>query len=84
MMISDPVFDAYLPKAVASRSEEELKQILKDANEHIAAAFFDIAAETDAMFAVSAMVKRISRTIRVGMFTAGSRNCCSFIRRDSG
>jgi ABC-type transport system substrate-binding protein len=42
MMISDPVFDAYLPKAVASKSEEELKQILKDANEHIARQHFSI------------------------------------------
>jgi ABC-type transport system substrate-binding protein len=42
LMISDPTFDGYLTKAVASKSEDELKQILKDANEHIARQHFAI------------------------------------------
>ena len=42
LMISDPVFDGYLTKAVGSKSEDELKQILKDANEHIARQHFAI------------------------------------------
>jgi DNA-binding CsgD family transcriptional regulator len=35
-MVSDPVFDAFQPKAIAATTEAEVKQILRDANEHIA------------------------------------------------
>jgi peptide/nickel transport system substrate-binding protein len=36
LMVSDPVFDSYQPRAIAATGEDELKQILKDANERIA------------------------------------------------
>ena len=42
LMVSDPVFDSYQPKAVAATSEDELKQILRDANERIARQHFAI------------------------------------------
>ena len=42
LMISDPVFDAYLPKATAAASETEIKQILKDANERVVRQHFAI------------------------------------------
>jgi hypothetical protein len=35
-MVDDPVFNSYQPNAIAATSENELKQILKDANERIA------------------------------------------------
>jgi peptide/nickel transport system substrate-binding protein len=42
LMISDPVFDAYLPKATAATSETEIKQILRDANERVVRQHFAI------------------------------------------
>jgi ABC-type transport system substrate-binding protein len=36
LMVNDSIFDSYQPKAIAAAGEEELKQILKDANERIA------------------------------------------------
>ena len=42
LMISDPIFDAFLPKATAATSEDQLKQILRDANERIARQHFSI------------------------------------------
>ena len=35
-MVSDPVFDAFYPKALAAKNEEELKKVLRDANERVA------------------------------------------------
>ena len=42
LMVSDPVIDAFYPKAVASRSEDELKQIVRDMNERVARQHFAI------------------------------------------
>jgi ABC-type transport system substrate-binding protein len=39
-MVSDPVFDAYNPKAKAATSLDQLKQILKEANEYVARQHF--------------------------------------------
>ena len=41
-MVSDPVFDAFYPKAMAATSVDELKQILRDANEYVARQHFAI------------------------------------------
>ena len=35
-MVSDPVFDAFYPKATAAVNDDQLKQVLKDANERVA------------------------------------------------
>ena len=40
--VSDPVIDAFYPKAVAAISEDELKQVLKDMNERVARQHFAI------------------------------------------
>jgi ABC-type transport system substrate-binding protein len=42
LMVSDPVFDSYQPKAIAAQTEGELRQILKDANERVARQHFSI------------------------------------------
>ena len=39
-MVSDPVFDAYYPKAKAATSLDQLKQVLKEANEYVARQHF--------------------------------------------
>jgi len=36
MMVSDPVFDGFYPRAMAAASEDQLKQILKEANDRVA------------------------------------------------
>jgi len=36
MMINDPVYDAFQPKVIAAGSENEQKQVIRDANEHVA------------------------------------------------
>ena len=35
-MVSDPVFDAFYPKAKAASSLDQLKQVLREANEYAA------------------------------------------------
>jgi ABC-type transport system substrate-binding protein len=42
LMVSDPVFDAFYPKALAATSEDELKPIMRDANERAARQHFAI------------------------------------------
>ena len=42
LMVSDPVIDAFYPKAIATTSEDELKQILRDMNERVARQHFAI------------------------------------------
>jgi ABC-type transport system substrate-binding protein len=42
LMVNDPIFDAFQPKAMAVSSEDQLKQILRDANERIARQHFSI------------------------------------------
>jgi ABC-type transport system substrate-binding protein len=42
LMVSDPVFDAFQPKAIAATTEAEVKQILRDANERIARQHYSI------------------------------------------
>jgi hypothetical protein len=41
-MVSDPVFDAFYPKALAATGEDELKLIMRDANERAARQHFAI------------------------------------------
>jgi peptide/nickel transport system substrate-binding protein len=42
LMVSDPVFDAFLPKAMAGSSVAEIKKIVRDANEYVARQHFAI------------------------------------------
>ena len=35
-MVSDPVFDSFYPRATVAANEDELKQVIRDANEHVA------------------------------------------------
>jgi len=39
-MVSDPVFDAYYPRAKAATNLDQLKQVLKEANEYVARQHF--------------------------------------------
>ena len=41
-MVSDPVIDAFYPKAKSATSDEELKQITRDMNERVARQHFAI------------------------------------------
>jgi ABC-type transport system substrate-binding protein len=36
LMVSDPVFDSYYPKALAAKTEGQLKQVIRDMNERVA------------------------------------------------
>jgi ABC-type transport system substrate-binding protein len=42
MMVSDPVFDAFLPNAMAAGNVGEIKKIVRDANEYVARQHFAI------------------------------------------
>ena len=42
MMVSDPVYDAFYTKAMAATNIDEVKQVLKDANEYVARQHFAI------------------------------------------
>ena len=42
LMISDPVFDSFQPKATSTSNDNQLKQILRDANEYMARQHFAI------------------------------------------
>jgi peptide/nickel transport system substrate-binding protein len=42
LMVSDPVMDSFYPKAVVANSEDEVKKILRDANEYVARQHFAI------------------------------------------
>jgi hypothetical protein len=41
-MVSDAVFDSFYPRAVAAADEYQLKQVLREANEHVARQHFVI------------------------------------------
>jgi ABC-type transport system substrate-binding protein len=43
MMVSDPIFDAFYDKAVATDNADEIKQTLKAANRHVAEQHYSIA-----------------------------------------
>jgi len=42
LMVNDPVFDSFQPKAIGAQSDAELRQILRDANERVARQHFSI------------------------------------------
>ena len=42
LMVSDPVFDSFQPKAIAATGDDELRKILRDANERVARQHFSI------------------------------------------
>ena len=50
LMVSDPIFDAFYPKAMAATSIDEVKQILRDANEHTARQHYAISLLTPKTF----------------------------------
>jgi hypothetical protein len=81
-MISDPVFDAFYPAALASKNLEELKQIVRDANERVARQHI-LSPWCNRIF--SAWYNRGSKAITVN---SGRRqttiNYCHFIWHDSG
>jgi hypothetical protein len=41
-MVSDPVYDGFYTKAMAATSVDQVKQVLKDANEYVARQHFAI------------------------------------------
>ena len=49
-MVSDPIFDAFYPKALAATSVDQVKQVLKDANEYVARQHFGISLLTPNLF----------------------------------
>ena len=51
-MVSDPVFDAFYPKALAAANEDELKQVLKDANERVARQHYAISLLVPAQYSL--------------------------------
>jgi peptide/nickel transport system substrate-binding protein len=52
-MVNDPVFDAFLPKAIATRNIDELKQVLRDANERVARQHYAISLVQPRLFGVT-------------------------------
>ena len=52
-MINDPIFDAFLPKAIATRNIDELKQVLRDANERVARQHYAISLVQPRLFGVT-------------------------------
>jgi ABC-type transport system substrate-binding protein len=68
-MVEDPVFNAFLPKAVAAASADEIKQIIKDANERVAAALYNLAAATNVLFTLPTMGKRFQCAARFDLGT---------------
>jgi peptide/nickel transport system substrate-binding protein len=42
LMVSDPVFDTFQPKAIAATNEAGVKQVLREANEYVARQHFSI------------------------------------------
>jgi ABC-type transport system substrate-binding protein len=42
MMVSDPVFDVYYDKAITANDADKVKQILKDANRHVAEQHYSV------------------------------------------
>ena len=42
LMVSDPVFDAFLPKAMTAGTVNDIKNIVRDANEYVARQHFAI------------------------------------------
>ena len=51
-MVSDPTFDAFLPKATASSNIDDIQKIIKDANEYIARQHFSISLLQPNLFAI--------------------------------
>ena len=52
LMVSDPVFDAFYPKAMTATSVDEVKQVLRDANEHAARQHYAISLLTPKTFSL--------------------------------
>ena len=52
-MVSDPVFDAFLPKAIATKNIDELKQVLRDANERVARQHYTISLVQPRLFGLT-------------------------------
>jgi ABC-type transport system substrate-binding protein len=42
MMVNDPVFDAFLPRAMAAANITDIKKVIRNANEHVARQHFAI------------------------------------------
>ena len=55
-MVSNPVFDSFYPRAAAAANEDQLKQVIRDANEHVAqAALCSILASPASILSLSAV-----------------------------
>ena len=52
-MVSDPVFDGFLPKAIATQNIDELKQVLRDANERVARQHYTISLVQPRLFGLT-------------------------------
>ena len=52
-MVSDPVFDAFYPQAVAATSADQLKQVVIDTNKYVAQQHFAISLPTPNLFGLS-------------------------------
>ena len=52
LMVSDPVFDAFQPQAIAAPNEQARKKVLRDANEYVARQHFSISLLSPGSFTV--------------------------------
>jgi ABC-type transport system substrate-binding protein len=52
LMVSDPVFDAFQPQAIAAPDEPARKKVLRDANEYVARQHFSISLLSPGLFTV--------------------------------
>ena len=53
MMVSDPVFDAFYPKAIAATNVDDLKKIMRDANERVARQHYAVSLLQPAAYSLS-------------------------------
>ena len=52
LMVSDPVFDAFYPEAIAATSTDEVRRLLRDANERVARQHYAISLLTPKTFSL--------------------------------
>jgi len=84
-MINDAVLDAFQPQAIAANNEEEVKKILRVANEHIARQHFAISLLSPGSFSIyQPWLKGFHGQFGAVCSAAGSPSCSFSTRRVSG
>jgi len=82
-MVDDPGFDAFMPRAMSAKTVDEMKKVMRDANEYVARQHFSISLLQPMAYSLcQPSVKGFSGQFRLGLGARRGSGADQLLRRE--